>query len=93
MDVVTDESNDAHGTLEGLVLGGTSDEGWVGDLNKTGLGIAYVEVRVGYASGTIPDELNVIDVARHSRRMTGGPALPDIGPTPATTEAPRPSAQ
>ena len=84
LQVTSDGSAEANVTLNWLVIGGTSDEGWVGDLNKMVLGLAFVEVRVTYASG-IPDELNVIDVARHKATTSGGPGWPDIGPTPPTT--------
>ena len=92
MDVVSDESSAASATLTNLVFGGTSDYGWIADLNKTGLGLAFVEIRVKFSSGTIPDELNVIDVAQRKSTTTGGPWPPGIGPIPATTAAPNRSA-
>jgi hypothetical protein len=75
------------GGLDWLIIGGTSEDGWIGDLNKEGVGLNWVEVRVTYDSG-LPDSFSVIDVARRSVSTYSGGRTPDFGPRPSTTESP-----
>jgi ABC-type glycerol-3-phosphate transport system substrate-binding protein len=86
LELASDETDKARQSVEWLVIGGTSDEGWVGDLNRMGLGLALVDLRVTYASG-LADLSSHIDVARHSASWFGG-GENDIGPRPVTTFAP-----
>lgn len=81
----SDEGRNSGG-LDWLIMGATSEDGWIGDLNGQGLGLSWVEVRVTYTG--LPDSLSVIDVARRSVSTYSGGRAPDFGPRPSTTVRP-----
>jgi hypothetical protein len=85
VDVLSDGSATSRDTLYWLVIGATSEDGWVGELNETGAGIDWVEIRAAYASG-LPDSLSVIDVAARSAMTYAGARIPDVARRPPTEE-------
>lgn len=86
LDLVADSSNAAEMSLAGLCFGGTSENGWPGDLSRDwGVELLWVDMYTTYPDGIT--EHTLIDVAGHgfstyggAPRWRGGPATTAPGP-------------
>jgi hypothetical protein len=79
---VGDGSSRAEACFSSLYYMATSDDGWIADLNKKSLSIAWVAMAFDYGDGSAHERLTV-DVAR--RRVAGSTRL---RPGPPTTARP-----
>ena len=74
---VSDGSGGAATSLSSLYYMSTAEDGWVAELNKSGLSVAWVRMEFDYPDGTSPETLDVNVTARSvagSTRLRPGPA-------------------
>jgi len=84
LDLRSDGSDAAKGSLTVVVRAAAVSGGWVSELNASeGLGLTWVRVHVSYPGGAYPDLLAIIDPARQSIDAWQGGRPPDFSHRPS----------